>query len=72
MQELRFKTNVKCGGCKAAVTPYLDNEPSIKIWRIDIYDPDRVMTIEGDELSAELIIGLMQQAGYMAEVISGS
>jgi copper chaperone len=67
MQTLQFKTNVKCNGCKAAITPYLDNEPSISNWRVDIYDEDRVLTVEGETLDPEVIVGLLKQAGYFAE-----
>jgi copper chaperone CopZ len=67
MQTLQFKTNVKCNGCKAAITPYLDNEPSISNWRVDIYDEDRVLTVEGESLEPEVIVGLLKQAGYFAE-----
>lgn len=67
MQTLTFKTNVKCNGCKAAITPYLDNEPSISNWRVDIYDENRLLTIEGESLDPEKIIGLLKQAGYQAE-----
>lgn len=69
MLSLKFKTNVKCNGCKAAITPFLDNEPTISDWRVDIFDPDRILTVEGETVNAEIVIALLQKAGYKAELI---
>ena len=66
--KLQFKTNVKCNGCRTAITPFLDNEPSISQWKVDIFDPDRILTIEGEDLDAEHIIDLLHQAGYQGEL----
>ena len=69
MNSLKFKTNVKCNGCKSAITPFLDNEASIQDWRIDIFDPERILTVEGEEVTAEIVINLLQKAGYKAELM---
>ncbi|MCX6273169.1 MAG: heavy-metal-associated domain-containing protein [Bacteroidetes bacterium] len=68
MQKLVFKTNVKCNGCRAAITPYLDSEPSISGWKVDIFDKDRLLTVEGEALDAGQVISLLKEAGYQAEL----
>lgn len=70
MSSLKFKTNVKCNGCKAAITPFLDNEPSINEWRIDLFDPDHILVVEGDSVTDETVIALLAKAGYKAELVA--
>ncbi|MEI6575442.1 MAG: heavy-metal-associated domain-containing protein [Bacteroidota bacterium] len=69
MPSLQFKTNVKCNGCKAAITPFLDNEETISEWRVDIFDPDRILTVEGEDVKASTVIAILEKAGYKAELI---
>jgi copper chaperone len=67
--KLKFRTNVKCQGCRAAIAPYLDNEPSIESWKVDIFDPDRILTVEGPVLDPAIIIALLHKAGYQGEIV---
>ena len=69
MNTLRFKTNVKCNGCKAAITPFLDNEATIADWRIDIFDDNRLLTVEGEHVKPETVVELLRKAGYQAELM---
>lgn len=62
MAKLEFKTNIKCGGCIAAVTPYLDKLEAVK-WSVDTANPDKILTVEG-EVKEEEVIKLVQEAGY--------
>ncbi len=63
MKTLRFKTNIKCGGCIAAVTPHLDKLEGLESWNVDLESGDRVLTVrsEADEKSVE---EALQAAGY--------
>ncbi|MHC1706477.1 MAG: heavy-metal-associated domain-containing protein [Bacteroidales bacterium] len=70
MMKLKFRTNVKCQGCRTAITPFLDKEPSISSWKVDIFDPDRILTVEGENVDPAIIIGLLHQAGYQGELMS--
>jgi copper chaperone len=68
MHTIQFKTNIKCGGCVATVTPYL-NKISDK-WNVDIDNPDKVLNIETDEaVNPEEIVEVLDSAGYKAEKI---
>ena len=69
MNTLKFKTNVKCGGCIATVTPYLNKAIGIISWNVDTTDPLKIMTIESEGISAEEITSVMETAGYQAELI---
>lgn len=70
MQTLKFKTNIKCGGCIAAVTPHLNNLTEIDHWKVDIENPDKILDIEAhDSLSAQKVIETLDKAGYKAEKV---
>jgi len=68
MHTLKFKTNIKCGGCVATVTPFL-NEISSK-WSVDTENPDKVLSIDTDEpVNPRQVISVLDTAGYKAEKI---
>jgi len=69
MEIFKFKTNVKCGGCIATVTPHLNQVKGIVSWNVDTNNPDKIMTVETEEISPEEITSVMKTAGYQAELI---
>lgn len=66
MVTIKFKTNIRCSGCKAKVANMFKEEPSIAQWDVDLNDPDRTLTVEGDNLNESRIIELIKKAGYEA------
>lgn len=69
MNQYKFKTNIKCGGCIAAVKPHLDSNAKIKEWKVDTENPEKILTVTG-ELSEAEVRSLVEKAGYKAEVVS--
>ena len=70
MQTLEFKTNIKCGGCIAAVTPHLNALPEIKSWKVDTDQADKLLEINAEEqLSPGKVIETLEKAGYKAELV---
>ncbi|WP_316809744.1 heavy-metal-associated domain-containing protein [Pedobacter heparinus] len=68
METLKFKTNIKCGGCIAAVSPFLNELPEIAKWEVDTDNPEKILTVETrEELNAEKVVHTLQKAGYVAE-----
>ena len=68
MEKLKFKTNIKCGGCIAAVTPYLNKLSDIEKWEVDTQSLDKVLTIEGNSgLDSQQVVDALEDAGYKAE-----
>ncbi len=65
--EYKFKTNINCGGCIAKVTPFLDGETAITSWEVDTDNPDKILTVE-TEWSSDQVIELVSSAGFSAEV----
>lgn len=71
MKTLKFQTNVKCGGCVATITPFLNQEKGISSWNVDLASPQRILAIETEELTSVEIVEVMKKAGYVANPIEG-
>lgn len=69
MEALQFKTNINCGGCVAKVTPFLNQLGEIENWKVDINNPNKILTVMGEELSCELVEDSVKQAGFEIEKI---
>jgi copper chaperone CopZ len=69
METLKFKTNIKCGGCVATVTPFLNGDENVEHWAVDLESADRVLKVETSH-SPEEIQQLVKKAGYVAEKIA--
>ncbi len=67
-QILKFKTNINCGGCIKAVTPHLDKAAGINKWEVDTENPNKILSIETDRLTAEEVITIIDTAGYTAQI----
>ncbi|HYH64582.1 MAG TPA: heavy-metal-associated domain-containing protein [Urbifossiella sp.] len=64
MTETKYKTNLNCGSCVAAVTPHLNGEGRIKRWSVDTKHPDKVLTVEGEGVGADTVERLVAAAGF--------
>ncbi|MEZ0487563.1 MULTISPECIES: heavy-metal-associated domain-containing protein [Spirosomataceae] len=71
METLNFKTNIKCGGCIAAVTPYLNAIEQLDGWNVDTANPDKILTVQTtDNRIGEVVKKAIEKAGYKAEPIA--
>jgi len=66
METLKFKTNIKCSGCIAKVTPHLNESIGEGNWQVDLNNPAKVLTIavEANEVQVREAV---EKAGYKAE-----
>jgi copper chaperone CopZ len=64
MKTLQFKTNINCGGCIKAVTPGLNQEVGAGNWQVDTANPDKILTVSTDKLTAEQIVTVVENAGF--------
>ena len=70
MEELKFKTNIKCMGCVAKFTPYIQDQEGVESWEVDTTNPDKILTVTGD-ISPEEVEAMVKQAGFeVKEVIA--
>ncbi|NJB86462.1 copper chaperone CopZ [Lewinella marina] len=58
-----FATNINCGSCVRSVTPFLDELEGVTIWRVDVEDDRKLLTVEGTATEAE-IMQVVEDAGY--------
>lgn len=68
MEEIKFKTNIKCSGCLAQVGPALNETAGENNWQVDLASADKTLIVNGDLKEAEIIAAL-KKAGYTAERI---
>lgn len=68
METLKFKTNIKCGGCIATVTPFLNEKKEISYWSVNTNSLDKLLTVEGN-VSPGAVISILEKAGFKAEKI---
>lgn len=68
MEALKFKTNIKCSGCIAKVTPHLNETVGEGKWEVDLNTPAKILTIAG-ESDATKVKEAVEKAGYNAEKI---
>jgi copper chaperone CopZ len=70
METVQFKTNIKCSGCIATVTPALNELVGQDNWEVDLQSPDKILTISTDDASAKEIKQAIEKAGYKAEPVA--
>lgn len=68
METIKFKTNIKCTGCLATVTPHLNELAGENKWQVDLDNPQKILTVESDSSENE-IIKAVKEAGFEAEKV---
>jgi copper chaperone CopZ len=66
--ETKFKTTIKCAGCVAKVTPFLNEVVGQDNWNVDYNNPSKILTVNSEQDKTRVIEAL-EKAGYKAEVI---
>jgi copper chaperone len=64
MENLRFKTSLKCNGCVNAITPGMQSISSIESWKVDLENPDKLLEIEASSDVTEEVLTAVKKAGY--------
>lgn len=66
---LLFKTDIKCSGCTSKIAPYLDSESAITHWQVDLQDPDKVLSVRSNGMTAGHLMQTVRNAGFNIEPI---
>lgn len=64
---MKFKTNINCSACVAKVTPILDKQ--VKAWKVDTENPEKILTVEGENIDVEELVHSLKKIGYQAKKI---
>ena len=67
MKQYQFKTNINCSDCVAKVTPALNENADIKEWKVDTTNPNKILTVQTDNLAEEDVKTIINKAGFRAE-----
>jgi copper chaperone len=66
METTKFKSNIKCDACVVKVTQTLNETVGEGKWQVDVKNPSKVVTIEG-EADADKINEALSKVGYRVE-----
>jgi len=69
METSKFKTTIKCSGCIAKATPFLNEAFGEDNWEVDVNNPAKILTVVG-ESDKSRIIETVEKAGFKAESLS--
>ena len=69
MKNLKFKTNINCGGCVKSVTPFLNELDNVDTWKVDTEDPNKILEINLEDENERPVIEAVQKAGFNIEKI---
>ena len=72
MKILTFTSNIACNGCVSKVKPFLDELEGVIKWEVDIENPQKILTVQSSELSADQIQEAVIKAGYQLEDLQNS
>lgn len=67
-KELKFKTNLNCGGCISKVKNDLDNTAGICEWNVDTTSADKILTVKSAGIAASEVIAIINSKGFKAEI----
>ncbi|MCU7547702.1 hypothetical protein OCK74_01190 [Chitinophagaceae bacterium LB-8] len=75
MSTYHFKTNINCLGCVTQIKPKLDQleqDHTIEHWHVNMNDPEYLLEVETDKLSADEVRHFVREAGFEAEFTRAS
>ncbi|MEN3324961.1 hypothetical protein VP395_14575 [Mariniflexile soesokkakense] len=67
MENLKFKTNIKCSGCITKATPTLDEKLGKGNWEVDLFTLKKTLTVTSSNMDETEIIAAVNDAGFTAE-----
>lgn len=66
---MKYATNIKCGGCIAAVTPALDAAVGPGNWNVELENPQKVLSFSVPDAALPDIPQVLAAVGYKAEAL---
>lgn len=70
MKTIELKTNIMCSSCIAKVTPTLNELVGEGNWKVDTINPQKVLTVNAQNVDESKVIEAVQKAGYKASEIA--
>ncbi len=63
MEKMQFKTNINCNNCVRSVTGFINEVEGLQKWEVDIENPDKILTVEGD-FDEAAVVEAVEDAGF--------
>ena len=70
MKTVKFKTNINCVGCINSVTPFLNEQDNIDMWKVDTANPDKILEVSLDDENEATVIEAVKKAGFIIDKIN--
>lgn len=68
METTKFKTTIKCSGCVAKATPFLNEAVGENKWEVDVNNPAKILTV-ATEVDRSKVIEAVEKAGFKIETL---
>lgn len=68
MEKNKFKTTIKCSGCVAKVTPFLNEAVGENKWEVDVNNAAKILSVPTEADRAK-VMEAVQKAGFKIEVL---
>ena len=68
----KFKTNINCGGCVAAVKPILDNIDNLDSWQVDTSSKEKTLTLQCNAETKNAAIQAVENQGFLVNELKHS
>ncbi|HAI76417.1 MAG TPA: hypothetical protein DCM08_09225 [Microscillaceae bacterium] len=63
-----FETNIHCGNCLKSVSPFLNQQPSIEEWSVDLASEQKLLKVVG-EVTPQDVEKWITEAGFQAKSV---
>ncbi len=64
MKILKFKTNIVSSSAVSAVSNTIDRINNILNWEVETANPEKILTVRGEAVSAARVVGAVRKAGF--------
>ena len=68
--ELKFKTNINCNSCVRSVSGFINEVQSIEGWKVDTDNPEKILSVTGENITASSIVEAVEEAGFDIELVA--
>lgn len=65
MNTVEFTTNLKCSGCVAQITPFLNELAGVGNWQVNLQDADKTLSVHTPGVvDAAAVLQALEKAGF--------
>ncbi len=69
MKILKFKTNIISSAAVGVVSTFIDKMDTIRSWEVETANPEKILIVRGEGVSAARIEGAVRRAGFQIAAV---